>query len=1165
MKKILLLCLLYPTIVYSADCNTAWDQAMAQLISYTAEPTEPGYQPYCTTGGFCPDTSGWDWSIEETTGNVALRYYPFPPGTNSMEYEKNYRSYEATDNLCLPEGVIQYELKVTNVKRFCDGRTEEDISYWVACSTVLPTYEFFDYNCDWQTAHNYQCTCTPAPEACNGVDDNCNGFIDEGVCDPANPDIPNLPNTNPEPAPDTGPNTPSNTHPCGSPTTNSKPNTNVKTRSTTNIVNGNQQHSQVLFLSGVSLFSAGITFYYNSQDRNIEYNSIGKGWSHTYDISVTKQIIEDPDTSTIYTYALFRNGNGNKRLYTLSETGTYTSQAGDYSTLVENTDGTFVLTEKTGEQYNFSNEYAQIYKVTSITDLNNNSVFFTYSNDSKTLTQITDWAGRNINFAVDANGKISEITDPAGNIYTIYYSGGKLISIVYPDGGVWHYTYDNAKNYMLTKTNPTGYITTYTYEDSNSYGDLSRVVSILGSDGVSKTINYYPASTKTVLTDEDGGIWTYTYDNYWVTSLIQKEDPYGGVTTFTYDDDKNVSSITDPDGYTTSYTYDTEGKMTSVTKPDGYTIVYTYNGLGQVLTETDSTGKVITYTYDAAGNLLTVTDPTGATTTMEYDGSGNLTKIINALGKETIIGYDSQKNPILVTLPDGSSTTYTYDSMGRVESQTDGEGNTTSFTYDSRGRLLTATDPLGNTMTYSYDNHGSPVSYTDPNGNVYSYGYNNKGQVTSNTDPLLYKTTFEYNGGEKMTALIDANSNSTSFSYDLVKNLVSRNNPVGGITSYIYTPGGRLFTRTDAKGSTTTYNYDTAGRLSGITYPDSSTITYTYDARGNLVTAANQHITYTYTYDANGRMTGVTDSFGLAITYDYDTVGNRTLMVAPGNKTLSYIYDDNNRLTGIVSGADRFTLSYDAVGRRNSLAYPNGVTTTYSNDAANRLTGIESRKIDSALISSTIYTYDNAGNRLTNVTNGKNYVYQYDTLNRLVDAFETNSGAQEFYTYDPVGNRLASHRSNAYSHNAANQLLSSDGTTFTYDDNGNMTQKTTATGATTYTYDYENRLIQVNKTEGANNLVAAFKYGPFGRRLEKVVDINGTVKTTRYFYDNEDILFEYNENGAIGNVYIHGPGIDEPLALINGSVFNYYRSDAPKFILSVSNTQGNIGLAEQKQ
>lgn len=50
--------------------------------------------------------------------------------------------------------------------------------------------------------------------------------------------------------------------------------------------------------------------------------------------------------------------------------------------------------------------------------------------------------------------------------------------------------------------------------------------------------------------------------------------------------------------------------------------------------------------------------------------------------------------------------------------------------------------------------------------------------------------------------------------------------------------------------------------------------------------------------------------------------------------------------------------------------------------------------------------------------------------------------------------------------------------------------------------------------------IVTFKYDPFGRRIEKAV--NGQI--TRYFYDSEDILFEYDGSGVVGNRYIHGPG-----------------------------------------
>jgi YD repeat-containing protein len=79
---------------------------------------------------------------------------------------------------------------------------------------------------------------------------------------------------------------------------------------------------------------------------------------------------------------------------------------------------------------------------------------------------------------------------------------------------------------------------------------------------------------------------------------------------------------------------------------------------------------------------------------------------------------------------------------------------------------------------------------------------------------------------------------------------------------------------------------------------------------------------------------------------------------------------------------------------------------------------------------------------------------------------------------------------------------------FTYtpsDPNGNLIKKVDkATGkTTTYQYDAENQLISVISEQGS---VISYKYDGLGRRIEK--DVDG--KITRYVYDNEDILLEYN-------------------------------------------------------
>jgi RHS repeat-associated protein len=86
-----------------------------------------------------------------------------------------------------------------------------------------------------------------------------------------------------------------------------------------------------------------------------------------------------------------------------------------------------------------------------------------------------------------------------------------------------------------------------------------------------------------------------------------------------------------------------------------------------------------------------------------------------------------------------------------------------------------------------------------------------------------------------------------------------------------------------------------------------------------------------------------------------------------------------------------------------------------------------------------------------------------------------------------------------------------------------------------------------------SNKVARFSYDPLGRRVEKVA---GGV-TTSYTYDGEDILREIR--GATTLKYVHGPGIDEPLAQEDGSgVLTYYHTDALGSIVRRTNAAGAV-------
>jgi len=139
------------------------------------------------------------------------------------------------------------------------------------------------------------------------------------------------------------------------------------------------------------------------------------------------------------------------------------------------------------------------------------------------------------------------------------------------------------------------------------------------------------------------------------------------------------------------------------------------------------------------------------------------------------------------------------------------------------------------------------------------------------------------------------------------------------------------------------------------------------------------------------------------VSYTYDVAGRRSTLTIAGQPALNYTYDNANRLTRI---------GYDAVGRRSSVTWPNGVVGSFTFDGANQLTAIAYSQGGSS-IGALNYGYDAGGHR-TSVT----------------------GSLASFATPD-----LAT-----MSYDGSNRLTTRNGTSLTYDANGNLT----GLGATTY-------------------------------------------------------------------------------------------------------------------
>ncbi len=85
-----------------------------------------------------------------------------------------------------------------------------------------------------------------------------------------------------------------------------------------------------------------------------------------------------------------------------------------------------------------------------------------------------------------------------------------------------------------------------------------------------------------------------------------------------------------------------------------------------------------------------------------------------------------------------------------------------------------------------------------------------------------------------------------------------------------------------------------------------------------------------------------------------------------------------------------------------------------------------------------------------------------------------------------------------------------------------------------------------------------YTYDASGRRIEKKYDYE---TVTKYVYDGDHCIAEYNAYNQLKRKYIYGPGVDQPICLIDSmtspAVTSYYHFDALGSVTALTNSSGN--------
>jgi RHS repeat-associated protein len=117
-----------------------------------------------------------------------------------------------------------------------------------------------------------------------------------------------------------------------------------------------------------------------------------------------------------------------------------------------------------------------------------------------------------------------------------------------------------------------------------------------------------------------------------------------------------------------------------------------------------------------------------------------------------------------------------------------------------------------------------------------------------------------------------------------------------------------------------------------------------------------------------------------------------------------------------------------------------------------------------------------------------------------------------------------------------------------YDANGNTLSDPSGKS---FTWDFENRLISAT-VPGTGTV--AFKYDPFGRRIQK----SGPLGTTNYLYSGPNILEEVDNAGNALARFTRTKRIDETLATVVSGTTSYYERDGLGSVTSLSGPTGGI-------
>jgi len=581
-----------------------------------------------------------------------------------------------------------------------------------------------------------------------------------------------------------------------------------------------------------------------------------------------------------------------------------------------------------------------------------------------------------------------------------------------------------------------------------------------------------------------GGGYGWGFAPGWDRSLHIFDD---GSAAFLTGDGTYYPFIRNPDGtFQTPYGLqaDLQGyNPTPGQPPDGHHYMVTFHATGEKWTfntggpSPDASIIEVSSRYGQPNSLQ------GRFVSISHNNDGTVNHLTDTEGRQLSEGLDPSYNHVNhITDWTGRQLSYSYDpTVDRMTSATDGNSKTVAYGYDSSGRLNRITTPMGNVTLINYDGQGRVsqlIRTTNPE---------------HTTGPT---TTFAYTPGVTSVCNDPANRMQTQVSDP------DANGANGHYLYYCTNAQDRVLKTVDSAGNVNSSAYDPNGnaKTTSAASPGNGVVNAQWDQFGQNLLCVQQGTTqagncqqaqsglkstYNYADGTSGTGQGA-DPLGSHAYLSTQTTDPRThqtnacyysgtpaCTAGTGNGPGGALQQQSNQLPA--QNTQRF--SYNADGNPNSSTDANANVTTYGYNTAGELIST-TPPAGSGLGATTIQP--DGLNHPHSITDGAGHTqtFRYDNVDRVVEIDYSHQGGPpiDFSVID------------------------------TYDDDGNLTQRTDAQGTTTYTIDPLNRTTNEALPGGLSN---AYTWDD-ASNLTSFTDSGGQ---TQYNYNGLNQLTSLQEPG----------------------------------------------------